>query len=269
MDSSATHSATPAIDIYIRLAQYPLLADTIRTRMRQELFQRGFISEAKFEQEVREKAIESQRHERLTDPYGQEEAQVWQKRKARVRDFLTDAHFANHIGPAMLEQIIQQTLRRQPSSLPSTELRFNPEVAPWDVLFRQGALYERMPAAERQGIEHHLEEIKVVLIKRMISDQLPYIGVAKHIFTIADLRYIFSRRIGSGKIGGKAAGLMLAWRILQGESPDDPIGRHVAIPRSAVGPGRRRLSASRGAARPPADYDAGVCAGLRRGVWEG
>ena len=232
MDSRATHSATPAIDIYIRLAQYPLLADTIRTRMRQELFQRGFISEAKFEQEVREKAIESQRHERLTDPYGQEEAQVWQKRKARVRDFLTDAHFANHIGPAMLEQIIQQTLRRQPSSLPSTELRFNPEVAPWDVLFRQGALYERMPAAERQGIEHHLEEIKVVLIKRMISDQLPYIGVAKHIFSIADLRYIFSRRIGSGKIGGKAAGLMLAWRILQGESPDDPIGRHVAIPRS-------------------------------------
>ena len=232
MNSSAPHSATPAIDIYIRLAQYPLLADTIRARMRQELFQRGYISEAKFEQEVREKAIESQRNERLTDPFGQEEAQVWQKRQARVRDFQTDAYFANNLDPSLLERIIEQTLRRQPSPLPTTELRFNPEVAPWEVLFRQGELYESMPAAERQGIEHHLEEIKVVLIKRMISDQLPYIGVAKKIFSIADLRYIFSRRIGSGKIGGKAAGLMLAWRILLGESPDDEIGRHVAIPRS-------------------------------------
>ena len=44
MAPTAPHSATPAIDIYIRLAQYPLLADTIRTRMRQELFRRGIIS---------------------------------------------------------------------------------------------------------------------------------------------------------------------------------------------------------------------------------
>ena len=232
MAPTAPHSATPAIDIYIRLAQYPLLADTIRMRMRQELFRRGVIDEARFEQQVREKAIESQRRERLTDPYGQEEAQVWQKRKARVRDFQTDAYFADNLGPALLEQIIQQTLRHQPSPTVSTELRFNPEVAPWEVLFRQGELYERLPPAERQSVEHHLEEIKVVLIKRMISDQLPYIGIAKHIFSIADLRYIFGRRIGSGKIGGKAAGLMLAWRILQGETPDDEIGRHVAIPRS-------------------------------------
>ncbi|MBX7252789.1 MAG: PEP/pyruvate-binding domain-containing protein [Candidatus Promineofilum sp.] len=226
-------SATPTIDIYIKLAQYPMLADTIRQRMRQELFRRGVISEDAFEQQVREKAIESQHRERLTDPYGQEEAQVWQKRKARVRDFQTDAYFADNFGVVPLEQLIQEMLHRQPSPAPTTELSFNPEVAPWEVLFRQGELYEQLPPAERQNVQHHLEEIKVVLIKRMISDQLPYIGIAKRIFTIADLRYIFDRRIGSGKIGGKAAGLMLAWRILQGEpgetdEPRPPIG----IPRS-------------------------------------
>jgi len=201
--------------------------------MRQELFRRGVISEDAFEQQVREKAIESQHRERLTDPYGQEEAQVWQKRKARVRDFQTDAYFADNFGVVPLEQLIQEMLHRQPSPAPTTELSFNPEVAPWEVLFRQGELYEQLPPAERQNVQHHLEEIKVVLIKRMISDQLPYIGIAKRIFTIADLRYIFDRRIGSGKIGGKAAGLMLAWRILQGEpgetdEPRPPIG----IPRS-------------------------------------
>ena len=232
MPQTALRSITPTIDIYIRLAQYPLLADTIRARMRQELFRRGVIDEARFEREVREKAIESQRRERLTDPYGQEEAQVWQKRKARVRDFQTDAYFGDNLSPALLEQIILETLRHQPSPSLSAELSFNPEVAPWEVLFRQGELYERLPEAEREGVQHHLEEIKVVLIKRMISDQLPYIGIAKRIFTIGDLRYIHNRRIGSGKIGGKAAGLMLAWRILQGESVDDPIGPFVGIPRS-------------------------------------
>lgn len=36
-----------------------------------------------------------------------------------------------------------------------------------------------MIGEDRERVEHHLREIKVVLIKRMISDQLPYIGVAK------------------------------------------------------------------------------------------
>ena len=227
----APRSVTPTIDIYIKLAQYPVLADKIRMRMRQELFARGLIDEVAFEQQVREKAIESQRRERLTDPYGQEEAHVWQKRKARVRDFQTDAYFADSLGPALLGQIIQEVLRNQPSPSLSAELTFNPEIAPWEVLFRQGELYEQLPAAERERVDHHLEEIKVVLIKRMISDQLPYI--AKRVFSVADLRYIFERRIGSGKIGGKAAGLMLAWRILQGEPGEgSDIRPFVGIPES-------------------------------------
>jgi hypothetical protein len=226
-------SVTPAIDIYIRLAQYPVLADKIRSRMRQELFNRGIIDEIKFEARVREKAIESQRRERLTDPYGQEETHIWQKRKARVRDFQTDALFADNLGSALLDQIIQEVLRSQPSPSVSSGLNFNPEISPWEVLFRQGEIYERLPADEYERGQHHLEEIKVVLIKRMISDQLPYIGVAKRIFSIRDLRYIYDRRIGSGKIGGKAAGLMLAWRILQQDMGDgNDIHPYIGIPQS-------------------------------------
>ncbi len=226
-------SVTPAIDIYIRLAQYPVLADKIRSRMRQELFSRGIIDEIKFEARVREKAIESQRRERLTDPYGQEETHIWQKRKARVRDFQTDALFADNLGSALLDQIIQEVLRSQPSPSVSSGLNFNPEISPWEVLFRQGEIYERLPIEDYERGQHHLEEIKVVLIKRLISDQLPYIGVAKHIFKISDLRYIYNRRIGNGKIGGKAAGLMLAWRILQQDMGDgNDIHPYIGIPQS-------------------------------------
>jgi hypothetical protein len=50
----------------------------------------------------------------------------------------------------------------------------------------------------------------------MISDQLRYINIAKEWFTIADLVEIKRRKIGVGRIGGKAAGMLLAYRILQG-----------------------------------------------------
>lgn len=226
-------SVTPTIDIYIRLAQYPVLADNIRARMRQELYRRGIIDEIAFEAQVRDKAIESQRRERLVDPYGQEESHVWQRRKARVRDFQTDAIFAANLGSMLLDQIIWEVLSSQPSPSVSPGLNFNPEISPWEVLFRQGEIYEQLPEEERERGQHHLEEIKVVLIKRMISDQLPYIGVAKRIFNIADLRYIYERRIGAGKIGGKAAGLMLAWRILQQDLGDElETHKYIGIPDS-------------------------------------
>lgn len=201
--------------------------------MRQELHRRGIIDEVRFEAQVREKAIESQSRERLTDPYGQEEAHIWQKRIARVRDFHTDALFADNLGGILLDQIILEVLKNQPSPSLSSDLNFNPEISPWEVLFRQGEIYERLPANEFERGQHHLEEIKVVLIKRLISDQLPYIAVAKRIFSIRDLRYIYDRRIGSGKIGGKAAGLMLAWRILK-QDPDESNQIHafIGIPQS-------------------------------------
>ncbi len=220
MATAPLRSPTATIDIYIKLAQYPILADQIRLRMREELFRRGIISQDEFEREVKEKAMESQRREGLHDPFGQEEAHIWQRRKERIRDYQTDAYFANNLGSVLLEQIIGEVLHNQPSPTDSEELTFNPEIAPWELLFQQGELYETLPPPELEKVKHHLEEIKVVLIKRMISDQLPFIGVARKAFSIADLRRIFRRRIGMGKIGGKAAGMTLAWKILQQKDPE-------------------------------------------------
>ena len=219
MPTASLRSPTATIDIYIKLAQYPILADQVRLRMREELFRRGVINQEEFEREVKEKAIESQRREGLHDPFGQEEAHNWQRRKERIRDYQTDAYFANNLGGSLLEQIIGEVLHNQPSPTDSDELTFNPEIAPWELLFQQGEIYEALPPPELDKVKHHLEEIKVVLIKRMISDQLPFIGVARKVFSIADLRRIFRRRIGTGKIGGKAAGMTLAWKILQQKDP--------------------------------------------------
>ncbi|MEM7118103.1 MAG: PEP/pyruvate-binding domain-containing protein [Chloroflexota bacterium] len=219
MATEPLRSITPAIDIYIKLAQYPILSDKIRLRMRQELFRRGIIDEQDFNDEVKQKALESQRREGLSDPFGQEEASQWQKRKERISDFQTDAYFGYNLGSALLDQLINEILAGQPGTHHSSELTFNPEIAPWTLLFEQGKIYEALPPPERDKVAHHLEEIKVVLIKGMISDQLPFIGVARKVFSMADLERIYNRRIGGGKIGGKAAGMTLAWKILQQSDP--------------------------------------------------
>lgn len=233
-NNTSLRSVTPAIDTYIKLAFYPILCDQIRMRMREELFQRGIISQAEFEREIKEKAIESQRREGLYDPFENEETNVWQRRLDRIREFQTDAYFSDNLGGTLLTQIIEEALNNQPGPTHSIELTFNPEIAPWELLFRQGEIYESLPPPEQEKVSHHLEEIKVVLIKRMISDQLPFIGVAKQVLNIADLRRIFRRRIGRGKIGGKAAGMILAWKILQQKDPDfgPDLSAHVEIPDS-------------------------------------
>ncbi len=232
--SGPLRTITPTIDVYVKLAQFPILADKIRTRMREEMFRRGVIDQADFEQEVQEMAVESQRREGVNQPYSQEETDKWELRKDRIREVHTDAIFANSLGIALLEQIIEEVLSNRPAQPPNTQLTFNPEIAPWELLFRQGEAYEALASPKRKDVDHHLEEIKVVLIKRMISDQLPFIGIAKKVLSISDLRRVYRRLLGGGKIGGKAAGIVLAWKILRERSPEvgPDISDLVEIPES-------------------------------------
>ena len=89
------------------------------------------------------------------------------------------------------------------------------------MLFEQAESIERMPATKRKKLEARLQEIKVVLIRTMISDQLAYLNIARKWFTVEDLKEIRQRKIGYGKIGGKSAGMMLAYRILRDMAPPE------------------------------------------------
>jgi len=221
------------LELYLEITQYPILAQKIRECMRQEIFSRGVISQAAFEHEVREKAILSQRREGLVEPLVEEPPEVWEQRLKLVRDHLTDFYFAYNLPHDLFQSIVQSVIGER---VPSQEviLSFNPELAPWDMLFAQAEQYENAPPEKQSIVKPHLQEIIVVLIKSMISDQLRFVGVAKELFTIEDLKEIRRRRIGRGKIGGKAAGMMLAWKALQrsGGGEDFDISKNVVIPDS-------------------------------------
>ncbi len=222
---------TEQTDPVLALAQYPILRTRIRERMRRELFNRGVISPQEFEADVRSHAISSQARERLANPLSEEPTEVWEDRLQRVRNHLTDFYFANNLPFELFEQIVRKALMERGAESGEILVSFNPELAPQSMLFEHAFALENLPAEERGRFEARLREIKVVLIRTMISDQLAYVSIAKDWFTAADLHDIRQRKIGYGKIGGKAAGLLLAARILKEVAGNELLAR-LRIPES-------------------------------------
>ncbi len=228
MTFPSTHSDL-TLRIYLTLAQYPILGALIRERMRTELFQRGIISAQAFESEVRYKAIKSQQLEGLHDPLVEEPYETWEQRLSHIRDHLTDFYFAYNLPYELFEQIVRQTLAERGRLEGSSLLTFNPELTPQPLLFEQGYAIEKLPPHEREPYQARLSEIKAVLIRTLISDQLGYVKIARKWFTIGDLDEIRKRKIGGGKIGGKAAGMLLALRILR-DAGDEDIQQNIRLP---------------------------------------
>jgi hypothetical protein len=199
--------------------------------MRRELFERGVISPQQFENEVRNRAIESQAREGVHNPFQEEPTEVWEVRLERLRSHLTDFYFAYNLPFELFEQIVRDTLAERGAQADDLLFAFNPEMATQNMLFEQAAAIENLPAGERERAEARLREIKVVLIRRMISDQLAYVNIAKDWFMVSDLAEIRKRKIGQGKIGGKAGGMLLALRILS-EVGDEDLLAHLSLPES-------------------------------------
>ncbi len=176
-------------------------------------------------------AIRSQEQEGLRDPYGQEPSEVWDLRMSRIRDQLTDLLFSQHLPFELFERIAIEVLGERGMSVQRLMLSLNPELAPPEMIFEQAMTIERLPPEQRAKYEPRLKESKVVLIRNLISDQLRYINIAKEWFTLSDLSEIRRRKIGSGRIGGKAAGMLLAARILK-ESASEELRSSLHTPQS-------------------------------------
>jgi hypothetical protein len=213
--SFSPSSTDRLLSIYLALAQYPILSERIRTRMRNTLFERGIISPQAFELQVRELAVRSQEREGLKNPFESEPAETWDLRISRIRNQYTDHMFARHLKFEDFERIVESVLGERGVNNQDIMVSFNAELAPTELVFQQAMTIEHLPPEERAKNEARLRELKVVLIRTLISDQLPYINIAKEWFTIADLAEIRRRKIGLGRIGGKAAGMLLALRVLK------------------------------------------------------
>lgn len=214
-------SSERIISIYLTLAQYPLLQPRIRELMRQRLAKAGVIDLPKLHHEANQRALKTQEFEGISDPINQESAEVWEYRRGFILDQLTDQYFAYNLPYEELTEIVEQVLSERGINRHDTPIDFNPETAPLELLFAQGMMLETLAEDQQARYAPRLHEIKVVLIRKMISDQLRYINIAKDWFSISDLAEIRRHKLGQGRIGGKAAGMLLATRILKEKASDE------------------------------------------------
>jgi hypothetical protein len=203
------------LNIYLTLGQYPILKNRIRELMREELFNQNILTLAEFENRVQTAAIQSQRREGMTNPIGEEGDEIWQHRLENVREQLTDIIFSLQLPYENFEEQVNRALNERGIREADLTLSLNPELASRDLVFQQARMIENMPEDRRKAWQPRLEESKVVIIRSMISDQLKYVNIAKDWFSVSELEEIRNRKIGAGWIGGKSAGMILAYTILK------------------------------------------------------
>ncbi|MDR3673356.1 MAG: PEP/pyruvate-binding domain-containing protein [Holophaga sp.] len=78
--------------------------------------------------------------------------------------------------------------------------------------------------------------VRVALIRRFLTENLKFIGIAKNHLFITDFGQILSHVAGpaqgNGKLGGKAAGLILAKRILRRNGKGNPLIESIRTPKT-------------------------------------
>ncbi len=153
-----------------------------------------------------------------------------------LMDALIDIYFAKHFNWEEIGAYINLARKRDAFNLLNRIL--SAEEASWqevrDALrdfcaIPQGSIY--IPPGESMGA-------RVSLISRFISDQLPFVGVAKHYISLRDMNELMEKILWDprrrGRIGGKAAGMFLAYKIILPRfGPRDPdFEEYVRIPES-------------------------------------
>jgi predicted nucleotidyltransferase len=96
--------------------------------------------------------------------------------------------------------------------------------------------YMRIATAGPDPVTSTRVGIRVELIRRLLSEQLQYINVAKNYFSIEDfndiLKHLVHSRESHGKLGGKGAGLLLAAQIIKRSAEKSEELADIRIPRT-------------------------------------
>ena len=139
--------------------------------------------------------------------------------ETRLTEYLnavTDMYFAALIDPEEYDGFIN--LARKVAKNRDLARLVQWENASSREIFERLKEFCEIPLGDRVIPEAEAMGVRVGLINHFISNQLPFIGIAKKYITIRDVYEILKHAVWkpdlSGRIGGKAAGMVLAQRIL-------------------------------------------------------
>ena len=197
--------------------------DFMRRRMREVLKRDRIVTETQLKELTRQRALEFQRRDNAFN----ESSESWEGRVSEAKKQLTDLYFGANYSLDFLKYLVAENASELESAF---NLQFgnvldfsaNIEKADIDVLIRRMFAYENLTAEQKARLNPETQELRIVLVTRLISEQPEFVRVAHKYLSITDLHRIYDRIIGSGKVGGKSAGMLLAYRMLLTPADDDP-----------------------------------------------
>lgn len=209
--------------MYQRMMRYPHLLDNMRRLFLAALGERAILDE----ESARRQVVEMLQESKL--PTDEE----------TVREYvnvLIDLRFAARFDQEQIENYIN--LARKQAAFENLNRVVNTEGATSSQIKKVLKEFCRIPQGTLYISPSDAEGVRVALIRHFISNLLPFVGVAKNHITVRDIDemmdHSYWNRRRSGKIGGKAAGMFLAYKIIVPRlmEKDPELERYVAIPES-------------------------------------
>jgi pyruvate,water dikinase len=213
--------SSPSLHDYLeaRLAEQSDLRDRVCRAFLIELHSRGIVSV----DEIHRQAKSRRRRESAPAANQLDESvQVvrrWDEtEKATINTLILD-FAARTFRREEIDDLINLTRKRDEAQ--TLEEIANLPAVSFGLLADKIRSFSRLPRGLTLLTEKESTSARVALIRRLISDQLEFIGVAKHYLSIRDfaelIECIIGRQEGAGVIGGKAAGMILAAKIIAKE----------------------------------------------------
>lgn len=142
-------------------------------------------------------------------------ARIWAAGEKELINGIVIDLAATHLTPKEVDDIVWAAHRRDEAQSLETLARM-PDI-PLELVAEKVAQYASLEGSTEGG--HAPEGTLVALIRRVISDRVDYISVAKRCLQMEDIQWVLDRVVTAegdrAHIGGKAAGMVLAAAILR------------------------------------------------------
>ena len=203
--------------IHATLKRYPALADRIHRAMLIALHSRGLATLDEIYREARRRALRSTVEVQVPEDENVQVAHRWDAEEKRFIRKVVIEWTCRHLSRVEFDDLVNLTRKREKAQS-LEEVASLPSV-PFGMLARSVKSFCRLPVGLTILPEEESISIRVALIRRIISEQLEFHGVARNYLRIRDFDDLVDRVIGdderAGLIGGKAAGMLLGARILE------------------------------------------------------
>ncbi|UCH63261.1 MAG: hypothetical protein JSU77_02065 [Fidelibacterota bacterium] len=213
-----------------KIRAYPHLKERIYLQLLLHLHEKRYVSiDDIYEQARKEAKTFHHDHDLISPNVGSEQ---WSSDERRLIRRLTLEAACEHLSEQKIDEIVFAVVKRD--YIYALENIANLTDVSFGVLadkvreFCSIPLMKPLPKEEVIGL-------RVSLMRHFISEHLEFIRIAKHYLTIRDMQPLVDSTIGSaaghGRIGGKASGMLLGYKIIQ-STLGDKYGDLIRIPES-------------------------------------